>query len=442
MKIVLVNKSDATGGAAVVTFRLMQALRSIGVDARMIVAEKRTDSPYVALAASPRRLKFSFLAERLKIFIANGFNRSTLFKIDTASDGVDISRHPWVKEADMVCLNWVNQGLLSLRDIRRLVKSGKRIVWTMHDMWCMTGICHHAATCRRFLKGGECGDCPLMGRLASPHDMSHRIFKRKKRLYAESEITFVGVSRWLKERADASELLGGERVEVIPNAFPIDEMTPPERKSHEGTRILFGAARLDDPIKGWPLLMRTLKRFAEKRPDLAAKSTLVTFGDIRDASLLERIPIASEHLGRIPMDQIPEVYSGCDIVISTSDYETLPGTLVEGQAYGCIPVATDSGGQRDIIDHRLTGWLAATNNSDKTESTECSEISDRLSDGLIWAAEMKPEEREETIARMQASVRSRFSPAAIARRYLSLMFRMASFQTRPTEYRSNFHKFS
>lgn len=47
MKIVIVNKSDSTGGAAVVSFRLMMALRSIGADARMLVAEKLTDSPYV-----------------------------------------------------------------------------------------------------------------------------------------------------------------------------------------------------------------------------------------------------------------------------------------------------------------------------------------------------------------------------------------------------------
>ena len=40
-KVVLVNHSDTLGGAAIVTFRLMQALRQIGVDARMVVLRKR-----------------------------------------------------------------------------------------------------------------------------------------------------------------------------------------------------------------------------------------------------------------------------------------------------------------------------------------------------------------------------------------------------------------
>lgn len=57
MKIVIVNKSDRTGGAAVVSFRLMEALRGIGVDARMLVVEKLTDSNYVELAGSSISIK-------------------------------------------------------------------------------------------------------------------------------------------------------------------------------------------------------------------------------------------------------------------------------------------------------------------------------------------------------------------------------------------------
>ena len=44
-KILIINKSDSTGGAAVVSRRLMEALRAEGADARMLVVEKLTDSP-------------------------------------------------------------------------------------------------------------------------------------------------------------------------------------------------------------------------------------------------------------------------------------------------------------------------------------------------------------------------------------------------------------
>jgi len=80
MKVTFINKSDLRGGAAVVTMRLLESLRAYNVDARMLVTEKLSGSPYVEVAASPTKIKREFLAERLKIFFANGFNRKDLFK--------------------------------------------------------------------------------------------------------------------------------------------------------------------------------------------------------------------------------------------------------------------------------------------------------------------------------------------------------------------------
>lgn len=43
MKITIVNHSDNRGGAAIVSLRLMEALRDAGHDAVMLVAHKYTD---------------------------------------------------------------------------------------------------------------------------------------------------------------------------------------------------------------------------------------------------------------------------------------------------------------------------------------------------------------------------------------------------------------
>lgn len=198
MRVVIISRSDQTGGAAVVSHRLMLALRAEGVDARMLVCEKVTDSPFVELAASPRRIRSAFLSERLKVFIANGFDRSTLFKIDTCSDGVPLWKHRLVQEADVICLGWVNQGMLSFEGICSLIDTGKPLVWTMHDMWNMTGICHHAGDCGRF--GGRCGECPLLGEKASPTDLSAAVWQKKHDLYNLGAIRFVAVSNWLNRR--------------------------------------------------------------------------------------------------------------------------------------------------------------------------------------------------------------------------------------------------
>lgn len=418
MKIVIINKSDMTGGAAVVSFRLMQALRSAGADARMLVVEKLSDSPYVELAGSPATIRKSFIAERLKIFMANGLDRSTLFKIDTASDGLPLWKHPLVEEADAVLLNWVNQGMLSLSGVEKLLSLGKPVVWTMHDMWCMTGICHHAGTCGEYRE--ECRKCTLLSKKSLRPDLAYATWRRKRSLYSlPHKIKFVAVSRWLKERSSISSLLHRQEVTVIPNAFllPVSLQVRTGNTKDDIIRIGFGAARLDDPIKGFPVLLEMTKVLKDRYPELAKRVEVVTFGNIKDATLLEGFAVPHRHLGMVKGEgEIKKVIENTDIIVSSSSYETLPGTLVEAQAYGAVPVSFDRGGQRDIIDHLSTGYLAEYADDRKIAAT-------RLAEGVAWAAGKtdNPSEIVGIRKKMLDGVRQKFSPEAVAKSYLSLI---------------------
>lgn len=416
LKVAVVCKSDTTGGAAVVSFRLMNALRNKGVDARMVVVEKCSDSPYVIQSSAPTRAKIPFLAERLKIFIANGFQRHSLFQIDTASDGLPVHKIPFVKEADVICLNWVNQGMLSFRGLEKLGKLHKPIVWTMHDMWNMTGICHHAGVCGHYMKpAGECGDCPLLGKRGCADDLSHNIFLRKQDLYHRMPITFVAVSNWLAERARSSTLLKDASLHVIPNPFPREYFEASESSKTTGKiRIVFGAARLDDPIKDFPALIEALDIIREIAPDLSDKMELVTFGNIKDPTLIDNIHIPVSHQGKVSPRNIRGIYESAHIVVSTSSHETLPGTLIEGQAWGCIPVAFRRGGQSDIIDHKVTGYLADWDSNLHIRSRS-------IAEGILWAADILEKEEGSTIRElMLKSVCDRFSEEAVAERYIDL----------------------
>lgn len=402
-----------------VSFRLMEALRGIGVDARMIVSEKLTDSPYVALAASPLRLKTAFMADRLRIAFANGFYRPTLFRLDAAAAGVDICRHPWVKEADAVFINWINQGVLSLKGVQRLSAMGKRLVWTMHDMWNLTGLCHHAGACRRYVAPGQCGECPLLGRHGAPHDLSRKVSERKHWLYSGADIRFVAVSSWLAAKATESTLLRDEDVTVIPNAFHlpgIQEIRRTEPRDGE-LRLIFGAARIDDEVKDFPTFIGAMKVLAERYPQIAAKVKVLLYGGIRDASLLTAIPFPVEYAGVVRgPEEIASLYCRSDIVVSTSRFETLPGTLVEGQAYGCLPVSFGRGGQRDIIDHGITGVIAERSDEPAADSHAMAEA---IAEGAAMLAAGAGELRR----RMYDSVRERFSAESVARAYLRLLDR-------------------
>ena len=54
MKITIVNHSDNRGGAAIVSLRLMEALRAAGHDAVMLVAHKYTDHPHASRQSTCR----------------------------------------------------------------------------------------------------------------------------------------------------------------------------------------------------------------------------------------------------------------------------------------------------------------------------------------------------------------------------------------------------
>lgn len=415
LRLTFISKSDLRGGAAIVTYRLVEALRELGMDARMLVCEKMSKSDFVETCASFRRIQLSFLKERMNIFLQNGFRRDTLFKIDTASEGLPLWNHPWVKDADAIFLGWVNQGMLSFKGIRKITMLGKPMVWIMHDMWNMTGICHHAQGCTGFLK--ECGDCPLLGKKAQHNDLSNKIWEFKRRLYSNKRIRFVAVSTWLAQKAKESKLMKKMDVAVIPNPFSLpedQEIRDRKGKRHDRVKIIFGAARLDDPIKGLPVLKRALEVLRSNYPDVANDVELVTFGSFKDIDSLRHFAIPHVHLGMLKgASEIKKAYEECDIVVSTSDYETLPGTLIEGQAYGCIPVAIDHGGQRDIIENKKTGFLAPWNDSISIRAGV-------IAEGIVWA--YKNCDNFDLLHRMRESVKKKFSASEVAQQLLDFTF--------------------
>lgn len=388
------------------SFRLMEALRRAGHDARMLVGRKLSDSPFVEQAGHPLRHKAAFLAEHLEIFLSNGLSRKRLFQASTARWGLPLASHPLVRQADAVILGWVNQGLLSLGEAAKIARS-RPTLWVMHDMWNFTGICHHAGACRRWQSG--CGHCPLLGREAFGADLSHSTFRRKMKAYDSAPFTFVAVSSWLKSLALSSPLMSGHDVELIHNPFPVEDFmsTPIDKRKSGQATIIMGAARLDDPVKGLPLAIEALNILYDR--GYGNKVKVVFFGALRNPDALKPLRLEYRHMGTVSNpEELRRLYAEADIVLSSSLYETLPGTLIEGQAAGCYPVSFGRGGQRDIIDHPSTGYLAS--------SPEGPLDPIALADGLEYAILHSADP-----SLLRTSVAKRFASDAVAARYLEIL---------------------
>jgi glycosyltransferase involved in cell wall biosynthesis len=362
VRVLIVNTSERTGGAAVAANRLMMALNNNGVKAKMLVRDKESDSlTVVGLPKSPM-LNWHFLWERLVIFFHCRFSRKHLFEIDLANSGSDITKLREFQEADVIHLHWINQGMLSLSGIRKILKSGKPVVWTMHDIWPATAICHLTLNCRNFTT--HCHNCRLLPGKGSSSDLSTSVWRKKEKMLEDSSIYFVTCSHWLEQEAKASALLRGQKIVSIPN--PID--THIYRSGDKQTArknlglpedkrlILFVSQRVTNKNKGMDYLIDACRQLKDYE--------LVILGGHAE-EVVDQLPLKAHPLGYVNDERrIVEIYQAVDVFVLPSLSENLPNTIMEAMACGVPCVGFKVGGIPEEIDHKRNGYVAEYRDSD------------------------------------------------------------------------------
>ena len=366
MRVLIVNTSERTGGAAVAANRLMEALNNNGVKAKMLVRDKETDSLTVAGVGGGLRHKWNFLWERWCIFCRLHFSRKHLFEVDIANAGTDVTRTREFREADVVNLSWVNQGMLSLSGIKKILDSGKPVVWTMHDFWPATAICHYPHGCKAYRAQG-CHSCPYLPGGGSRHDLAHRVWKRKERIWRSRNITFVACSRWLAAEVKGSGLLTGKQVVSIPNPIDTREFRPADKGEarlrlslpSDKRLVLFVSQRTTDKRKGMDYMLEACRLLAEARPEAKDDTAVVILGGHSD-EFAGSIPFSVYPIGYVSdPEKIIDVYNAADVFVLPSLEDNLPNTVMEALACGVPCVGFNTGGVPEMIDHRKNGYVAA-----------------------------------------------------------------------------------
>ena len=325
MRVLIINTSERIGGAAIAAHRLMEALKNNGIKAKMLVRDKQTDQISVVQLKKSWWKVWQFIWERIVIWKANRFKKHNLFAVDIANTGTNISALPEFNQADVIHLHWINQGMLSLTDIRRIIESGKPIVWPMHDMWPFTGICHYASDCDKYTQ--ECHYCPLLFK-GGKKDLSYRTFEKKRKLFDGANITFVACSRWLEGMAKQSELLKGQTITNIPNAINTNLFKPRNKKQ------------------------------ASQDPGLSKQLGVVVFGKQAEqyASLF---PFPIYPMNYVSNEkELVDIYNAVDLYVTPSLQDNLPNTIVEAMACGIPCVGFNVGGIPQMIDHLHNGYVA------------------------------------------------------------------------------------
>jgi len=383
------------GGAGIASRRLQAALLESGIQADLLT---RNDT----------QSRWPFFAERL-LFLPYERDKSVRFSFSLANFGANMANHPVVRRADVLHLHWINQGFLSLQNIRQLAELGKPIVWTLHDMWAFTGGCHYSGTCTHYLQ--SCGNCPFLRR-PGPQDLSNRVWLRKKKKLPAS-IHFVTCSEWLAQCARASTLLQNYPVASIPN--PIDTSVFSTIRSDERLNfrhqhgigetsllLLFVAVKVQDERKGFRFLQQALVSLKSRRPDL--EIDLLVLGHSRSESL-PPLPYPAHPLGMInDVKQLARIYSASDMFVIPSLEDNLPNTVMEALACGTPVVGFETGGIPEMVDHLKSGFIAAQRDIEG------------LARGIAWVGENKEQMRE--AARLKAE--QAYANPVVAQRYRRL----------------------
>jgi glycosyltransferase involved in cell wall biosynthesis len=362
------------GGAAIAASRLMKALNKHGAKTKMLVRDKQTDDENVISVNRSwlkRKINFvRFTFERLIIFISNGFNYQNLFAVSIANTGTNISKHPLVRDADIIHLHWINQGFLSLKDIRQLIKTGKPIIWTMHDMWAATGICHYAHDCNKYQD--KCQTCFFL-RSSGYKDLSPKVFNNKKMLFKGSPITLVACSKWLSGKAQTSAFLQRMSVLSIPNPIDTSVFFPDDvircRKEldlpMDKKLLLFGAVNVADKRKGIDYLVEAANLI--KNQDME----IVIFGQAKQ-EITELFPFPIHFMGYMREEkQVVKLYNAVDAYVIPSLEDNLPNTIMESLACGTPCIGFNSGGIPEMIDHKINGYIAEYKSSEDLAKGIC-----------------------------------------------------------------------
>ncbi|MBM4021117.1 MAG: glycosyltransferase [Planctomycetes bacterium] len=346
----LATQAGHSGGAAIAMERLAAALRAAGSRVDVVTRED-----VGALPPAGRRFETRV---RRGIRRARSALSNTLFTADWPA--WDLACHPAVANADLVNVHWV-AGFVAAAGVRRIVESGRPVVWTLHDMRPFTGGCHYTSGCDGFTTG--CTGCPQL--LPALERLPSRVLARGRRRLRGVPLTFVAPSHWMAGEAARSSLFdpAAHEVRVIPNGIDLVRYAPGDRIAArqrlglpaEGVGILLGSVSLAERRKGAALAAEALTRAAAgmsgSSPDPAA--FVVTYG----GGSLSIPGLACRHLGPLDEEGVLAALHACDLHLTMAREDNLPNTVMEALACGLAVVATRTGGHPEMITDGLEGWL-------------------------------------------------------------------------------------
>ena len=364
MKVLHINYSDKSGGASIAAYRHCEAMRLAGIDAKMLVVNKNRKNDKYIYTIKQNKYCLLFI-QYLLLFIHGRFIKilKAFASFSFSFIGFNIHRHPLVLNSDIIYLHWVNNSMLSVKEIEKILKLGKPVYWYMHDMNPITGGCHHSFECKKYQSA--CKDCPFINKWMKI-DFVKKQFEAKFKLWSKYQnFHIVTPSKWLGNCASNSTIFKNHKVFISPNVINTNLFKPINKSvaknifnlNSNKITLLFGADNINSEYKGWSYLRNALN---ELDPN---KYECLIFGEYNE--IIEHSVNINIHFTGYLSDQYSLIlaYNASDIFITPSLADNFPNVLLEAMSCGIPCVGFNIGGIPDIITHKENGYIATYKNS-------------------------------------------------------------------------------
>jgi glycosyltransferase involved in cell wall biosynthesis len=161
------------------------------------------------------------------------------------------------------------------------------------------------------------------------------------------------------------ELIPHRKVRIIRNGVDLQAFVPAEAGSASGPPRVIHLARLVHPTKDQETLLRAVRIVADSDPGFVLG--IVGDGPHRPAleALADHLDLRRHVVFNGFRDDVGRVLRDAALFVLSSESEGLSVTLLEAMATGLPVVATDVGGNREVVAHGRTGLLVPARSPSK-----------------------------------------------------------------------------
>lgn len=346
------------GGAGIAARRIVNAERSVGIDATL-----KTVSDF-GIDPGLKRLELRYwpyrMGRKAEYLIGKLGHSANPICHSLGLRSLGLAGRINTSDADIVHLHWINEGMLSIPDVARI---NKPLVWTLHDTWPFCGAEHYPDVVRGDMRWRDGYSRENFPATSTGLDLDRWVWNRKMRYWRNLNCRFTAPSRWDADLFNRSAFgKNRKKCVCVPNCVPTDVFWRGDKaaaRERLGLRtekrvIAFGACSLTDPIKGGDLLVEALGELCRR----GQKVELLVFGDGGE-EFSRRCGIAMRNVGRLSdPSAVASVYQAADVFVCPSRAETFGQTAAEALACGTPVAGFDFGGLKDVVEHGKTGYLA------------------------------------------------------------------------------------